>query len=69
VQKLEDAACLVFLVYEYAAFIAKHDDEKVIDILQKTWGKMSERAREVALTLPLEGRPRALLERALGGAP
>jgi hypothetical protein len=37
--------------------------------LQKTWGKMSERAREVALTLPLEGRPRALLERALGGAP
>jgi hypothetical protein len=33
--------CLVFLEYELAPFAAKHPDDKVIDILRKTWPKMS----------------------------
>jgi uncharacterized protein DUF4202 len=69
VQTMEDALCLSFLEHEFAEFSAKHDDAKVIDIVQKTWRKMSDRAHEVALTLPLEGRPLALVQQALAGAP
>lgn len=64
-QVLEDCACLVFLEHEYAAFAAKHEDAKVIDIVKKTWGKMSERAHAAALALPLSGRPLALVQAAL----
>ena len=41
-QALEDVTCLVFLENEFAPFAAKHPDEKVIDILRKTWPKMSD---------------------------
>lgn len=64
-QLLEDCACLVFLEHEYAAFAAKHDDAKVIDIVKKTWGKMSARAHAEALALGLSGRPLALVQAAL----
>jgi hypothetical protein len=64
-QTLEDCACLVFLEFEYAAFAEKHEDEKVIDIVRKTWGKMSPRAHAAALALPLAGRPLALVQAAL----
>lgn len=62
---MEDALCLSFLEHEFAEFAAKHPDDKVIDIVRKTWRKMTERARSVALTLPLSGRPQALVARAL----
>ncbi len=55
-QALEDAACLVFLENEIAAFAAQHAEyprEKFVDILRKTWRKMSLRALEVALGLDL----------------
>ncbi len=55
-QALEDAACLVFLENEISAFAAQHADyprEKFIDILRKTWKKMSPRAQELALALDL----------------
>jgi hypothetical protein len=55
-QALEDAACLVFLESEIGAFAAQHGEyprEKFIDILQKTWRKMSPAAREAALALEL----------------
>ncbi len=55
-QALEDAACLVFLENEIGAFAAQHADyprEKFVDILRKTWRKMSPRARELALALDL----------------
>ena len=64
-QTLEDAACLVFLQFEFAAFAAKTDDAKVIDILRKTWRKMSLAAREAALGLELGERERGLVGRAL----
>ena len=64
-QALEDVACLVFLEHEFAAFAEGHGDEKIVDILRKTWRKMSERGREAALALALEGRALRLVERAL----
>lgn len=66
-QAMEDALCLSFLENEYTEFAAKHPDDKVIDIVQKTWRKMSARGHELALTLPLEGRAKELVLRALGG--
>ena len=56
-QALEDAAVLVFLENEITAFAAQHADyprEKFVDILRKTWRKLSPRAQEFAqaLTLP-----------------
>jgi hypothetical protein len=55
-QALEDAACLVFLENEIGAFAAQHADyprEKFVDIIRKTWRKMSPRAQELARAMPL----------------
>jgi hypothetical protein len=65
VQCLEDVICLVFLENYCAAFAMQHDEAKVLDILQKTWKKMSPRGREVALTLPISAATRRLVEQAL----
>ena len=64
-QTLEDVACLVFLEDEFAAFARKHEEEKVLAILGRTWGKMSERGRAAALGLDLGPAERALVEKAL----
>ncbi|BDI34024.1 hypothetical protein CCAX7_60750 [Capsulimonas corticalis] len=64
---LEDVICLVFLQHYFADFAAKHDDEKVIDIVQKTWKKMSDAGHEAALKLDLPPDALALVVRALGG--
>lgn len=69
VQTMEDALCLSFLEHDYAEFSEKHTDEKLVDIVAKTWRKMSPRARGLALTLPLSGRPAELVQRALASAP
>jgi Domain of unknown function (DUF4202) len=66
-QTMEDALCLAFLEHEFALFAEKHEDAKVIDIVQKTWRKMSERGHQFALTLPLSGRAQELVGRALAG--
>ncbi len=67
VQALEDAACLTFLELDLSAFMAKHDDAKVIAIVQKTWAKMSDGGHATALKLlsSLEVSAQALLRRAL----
>ncbi len=67
-QVLEDVVCLVFLQFELEAFAVKHGDDKVVNILQKTWGKMSARAHARALQL-VTGLPeglRALVQQAVG---
>jgi len=64
-QALEDVTCLVFLEHELAPFAAKHPEEKVIDILRKTWPKMSAQGQQAALGLPLAAPLRALVEKAL----
>lgn len=67
VQTLEDAICLTFLENEYVDFAAKHPDDKVVDILAKTWKKMSPQGHAAALALApaLDAHHRALVERAV----
>jgi Domain of unknown function (DUF4202) len=67
VQALEDVICLVFLENYFADFAPKHDEEKVIVILRRTWAKMSEKGHAAALALELPKAARRLVERALGG--
>jgi hypothetical protein len=64
---LEDALCLVFLEFQLADLAAKSDDHKMINALQKSWGKMTEGARAEALKLNYGEREKALLHRALSG--
>lgn len=64
-QLLEDVVCLVFLENYFADFAREHDEEKVIGIVRKTWGKMSERGRSAALKLDLPEEARRLVQRAL----
>lgn len=68
VQVLEDVACLVFLEDQLEEFQNGYDEEKVIGILQRTWVKMSERGRELALEMELGGRSKELIGKALGGS-
>ena len=63
-QALEDAACLVFLENEIEAFAAQHAEyprEKFVDILRKTWRKMSPTAQQAALNLDLPPAIRELV--------
>ena len=64
-QTLEDTICLVFLDYYFEEFAAKHTDEKVIDILKKTWVKMSDKGHAAALTLPFSEKSLALVKQAI----
>lgn len=64
-QTIEDALCLAFLEHEAADFAHKHATEKVIEILRKSWKKMSPRGHRAALALSLPDEVRGLVERAL----
>jgi len=66
-QTLEDAACLVFLQFEFADFARKTEEGKVLEILKKTWQKMSPRAREAALGLSYPPKESEILRKALDG--
>jgi hypothetical protein len=66
-QVLEDVACLVFLDDQFEAFEKEHDEEKIIKILQKSWGKMTDKGHELALQIPMSGRPQELVQKALAG--
>ena len=63
VQLLEDVICHVFLTHYLADFAAKHDDDKVVDILKKTWRKMSDDGRAAVPSLELPEAARSLLAR------
>lgn len=75
VQLLEDVICIVFLENEYTAFIEKQendqtdfdDDEKLVNIVQKTWNKMTPRGHAAALQLAgqLSERGLRVVQRAL----
>lgn len=62
---LEDALCLVFLEFQFAALAARSDDEKMINAVRKSWAKMTEAARAEALKLNYGEREKRLIERAL----
>lgn len=65
-QTLEDVICLVFLEHYFEPFAAEHPEDKIIDILQKTWRKMSKKGHEAALRLPLSKKSLALVSKAVG---
>ncbi|MGI9382173.1 MAG: DUF4202 domain-containing protein, partial [Methyloligellaceae bacterium] len=67
-QILEDVVCVVFLTHYLADLAAKHDADKVVEILRKTWAKMSPLGRNAALALPLGGALEDLLNAALADA-
>ncbi|SPJ75092.1 related to CYB2 - L-lactate dehydrogenase (cytochrome b2) [Fusarium torulosum] len=68
-QVLEDAACLVFLDDQFDDFESKSDldEAKTIGILRKTWVKMGERGRQLALEMNHSERAQELLGKALAG--
>lgn len=65
VQVLEDVVCLVFIEFYLEDFASKHDEPKLIDIIRKTWNKMSIKGHEAALQLPLSDKMLALVGKAL----
>jgi hypothetical protein len=67
VQTLEDVICLVFLRDYLADFAARHQRDKVVGIIRKTWGKMSQAGQQAALALPLEAGMAELVAEALEG--
>ena len=64
-QAVEDCACLVFLESYFADFSRQVEHDHLVRIVQKTWGKMSSRARELALELSMSDEARAVIEEAL----
>ncbi|KAI4161169.1 MAG: hypothetical protein L6R39_000129 [Caloplaca ligustica] len=64
-QTLEDVACLVFLDDQLETFEKEHDEAKIINILRKTWGKMSEKGHDFALGISMSDRARELVVKAL----
>ena len=62
---IEDALCLLFLETQLQQTTDKTGEEKMTGILQKAWRKMSPKAREIALVLPMSTQCRALVEKAL----
>ena len=67
VQLLEDVVCLVFLQHYFLDFAARHPEEKVIDIVRKTWNKMTSRGQQLALELDLPPQASMLVGKALAG--
>ena len=65
VQTMENALCLVFLEYQFDDLIEKLSEEKMIDILRKTWEKMSDPGRNAALAMQYSKPGTELLQKAL----
>jgi hypothetical protein len=65
VRVLEDALCLVFLEHQFAPLSEKTSDEKIVNALQKSWKKMTPRARVLARELAFSPRQQSLLTKAL----
>lgn len=64
-QLLEDVICLVFLENYFADFSKQHEEEKVVQIVQKTWRKMSDEGHRAALQIPMSSSAAALVKKAL----
>jgi hypothetical protein len=68
-QVLEDVACLVFLDDQFDGFERRSemDEDKMVGILRKTWAKMSDEGRALALGMQLSERAQSLIQKALEG--
>lgn len=65
--QLEDVICFVFIKYYLKGFAEQHPEDKLISIIQKTWGKMSPAGRQSVLEMNLEPALQSLISRALSG--
>jgi hypothetical protein len=64
-QCLEDVICLVFLENYCAEFAGQHEAAKALNILRKTWNKMSPRGHEMARAAGLRAEVQRLIHAAL----
>jgi hypothetical protein len=64
-QIIMDTACLVFLKWYMEPFSAKHEHEKVADILKKTMRKMSEAGISLIAKLDLPASAQLILSQAV----
>ncbi|NND07157.1 MAG: DUF4202 domain-containing protein [Saprospiraceae bacterium] len=67
-QMLEDVICFVFLEYYLDDFATTKSEEKIIDILQKTWQKISDRAKGQLDSLSMSDESRRLVQKALSAS-
>lgn len=65
VQVMENALCLVFLEFQYDDLIRKLSEEKMVNVLRKTWKKMSKAGHDAALQLQYSPEGSALISKAL----
>ena len=64
-QTVEDALCLVFLETQFDELRQKTPDPKMVDIIQKTWRKMSDKGKALALEMELPEAHKQLILQAL----
>jgi hypothetical protein len=64
-QTLEDVICLVFLENYFSDFAREKDEAKLLNIIRRTWQKMSPRGREAAMGLKLTEADLQLIRKAL----
>lgn len=64
-QTLEDVVCLVFLEFSLSKFSEKYSEEKLIDIISKTWAKMSDDGHQGALKIKLDDKLTSLVSKAI----
>ena len=64
-QTIEDALCLVFLESQFEELRQKTPDPKMIEIIRKTWQKMSEQGKQLALGIEMLEGHKQLIQKAL----
>lgn len=64
-QAIEDALCLVFMEHLLEDFAQEHSHEKIVNILQKTWKKMSDKGKEEAKKLSFSPKIEDLVHEAI----
>jgi hypothetical protein len=66
VQTFEDVICVMFFEHYLRDFVSRVGEEKLAEILVKTWGRMSPPGRRYALMLDLPDIVTRLMQRELG---
>lgn len=69
VQIFEDVICVMFFEHYLRDFLPRVEEEKLAEILVKTWGRMSPSGRRYALMLDLPETVTRLMQRELGDLP
>lgn len=64
-QTHEDALCLTFLETQLAGVGEQLGEDRTVEVVRRTWAKMSPRGRQAARGLHLAPTPRELLRRAV----